>query len=306
MMDYYELYKNCTICPRACGVDRRGCVGFCGESDKLSIDTALLHNGEEPCISIGNGSGTIFFTGCSLRCPFCQNMQISQQTNDKHYYSEDEFVEIIIKLEQLGAANINFVTPDHFMPHILNAVRKLRAGNFSLPFIYNCSGYESLNHLEAVAGDIDIFLIDYKFADKEAAISCIKTPDYPETALNGLKFLVNKKGNLKLDDNGRAVSGVLIRHLVMPGFIENTRNVINDIFLEFGSSQFVSLMSQYTPGFFKGECASLHRHIYQDEYDNAVGLLQQLGFTNTYIQETDLKNDPFIPDFPSKKMYDIW
>src|SRR4030042_989125 len=170
----FEEYKSCILCPRKCRINRDIKNGFCGESSRLSIDSALIHFGEEPPISCQKGSGTIFFTGCSLRCVFCQNMQISQNKNPgkKKYYSTKELIDVIGNLINKGAENINFVTPDHFLPHIIEAIKYLKNKNIEIPFIYNCSGYQSLGNLEIASKWIDVFLIDYKFSDSEVSYYC--------------------------------------------------------------------------------------------------------------------------------------
>ncbi len=301
-----ELYKKCQLCPCNCNIDRSISLGRCQESDVLSIANVMLHNGEEPCISYGNGSGTIFFTGCGLRCPFCQNMEISQTVTRRKYYSTEELIAIILKLEELGAANINFVTPDHFMPHIIEAVRYLKSQGFTLPFIYNCSGYQSVSHLEKVIDDIDIFLIDYKFADKNASDLCLHVTDYPAVAQKAIKFLMKNKGSLVVNESSHASGGVLIRHLVMPGFKENSKEIINDLFIDYGSTIYLSLMSQYTPRYADKQYSHLQKTLAQSDYTEVIELTQTLGFTNVYIQDIDSENDQYIPEFNLKKMFDFW
>ncbi len=301
----FELYKKCSLCPRNCNVNRYEKAGFCNEKAEISIDAALLHFGEEPPISFKNGSGTIFFTGCSLRCPFCQNMQISQNTQVKKIYTLEKFIEIIINLIQRKAENINFVTPDHFLPHIIEAIKYIKNKGYSIPFIYNCSGYQSLNNLELSLPYIDIYLFDYKFANKEASLYCIKNGNYPEIALEGLKFIYKNKGNLVLK-NGKAIKGVIVRHLIMPSFVENSIEVINNLYFTFGKEIFLSLMSQYTPMFLKKGFDLINRRITRDEYDRVVNLVKDLSFQNAYIQEYIEGYDRYIPDFPKKKMFEDW
>ncbi len=306
-----EMYRNCKLCPRECGTDRTKQSGFCGESSLLSIETALLHGGEEPCISGSHGSGTVFFTGCSLRCIFCQNMEISQEKGsaDKHYYTPDEFVDMLKLLVGKGAQNINFVTPEHFLPHIIYACRKLRDEGCTIPFVYNCSGYESIAMLELASSVIDIFLIDYKFSTDFVSKVCVpKALDYPRVALEGLKFLWERVGNLHLDENGMARSGLLIRHLVLPGekFVDGSLDIINEIFFELGNTPYISLMSQYTPAFLKVPHESLGRTLQPTEYNKVLSLVRELGFDNVYTQEFPESADIYIPDFGSKKMFDKW
>lgn len=307
MQDVFELYKKCNLCPRECDIDRYKSVGFCGENATVSIDSYLLHHGEEPCISFKRGSGTIFFTGCSLRCPFCQNRQISQLALDKgkSYYSFEEFLDVIRELIEKGAENINFVTPDHFMPHILKASEFLANERKMTPFVYNCSGFQSLEHLERIVDNIEIFLFDYKFADTFASKYCINNIDYPSVAEKALDFLIKKKGHLVLDDNGKAVKGVIIRHLVMPDFIDNSIKVINKLYFDYGVDTYLSLMSQYSPFYLeKNRYPRIARKLRREEYYNIVELVHNFGFRNGYIQEFIDEKDGYIPDFETEYIFD--
>ncbi len=304
----FEEYKSCKLCPRECRVNRNTQNGFCGESSKLSIDSALIHFGEEPPISGDKGSGTIFFTGCSLKCVFCQNMQISQNKNpdEKKYYSTKELIDIIKNLIKKDAENINFVTPDHFLPHIIEVVKYFKNQNVDIPFIYNCSGYHSLENLEIASRWIDVFLIDYKFANTEVSFYCTKRKDYPEVALEALKFLYNEKGNLILNKNGKATSGVIVRHLVLPGFIENSILVLNNLYNNFGKDIYLSLMAQYTPIYLKNDFDRINRRLTLNEFKKIEEHLFYLGFRNGYIQDFIDNEDKYVPDFDNKKIYDEW
>lgn len=301
----FELYKRCNLCPKNCGINRYKKKGFCQEKAELSIDAALLHFGEEPPISFRNGSGTIFFTGCSLRCPFCQNMQISQNAITKKFYTLEQFIEIIIELIKRKAENINFVTPDHFLPHIIEAVKYIKSKGFDIPFIYNCSGYQSIYNLELSLPYMEIYLFDYKFANKEASSYCIKNSDYPDIALEGLKFIYKNKGNLLLK-NGKAIKGVIVRHLIMPDFLENSLEVINNLYFTFGNKIFLSLMSQYTPIFLKKGFNRINRRITNEEYNKVINIVKDLSFENVYIQEYIKGYDRYIPNFFEKKMFEDW
>lgn len=317
MNKIFDLYKECRLCPRACGVDRTKVAGACGESALLSIETAVLHGGEEPCISGEKGSGTIFFNGCGLRCIFCQNMEISQKkVLGAKYYTEDELTEIMQKLADLGAANINFVTPDHYLPHIVYAVKKFRANGYKLPIVYNCSGWETPEHLKLAMEAVDIFLIDCKFSLPQVADFCLrgKNENYSQVVWKALEFLYRQVGNLQLDENGMAKCGVLVRHLVLPGMTENSLDVVNELFFRFGTDVYLSLMAQYTPSFLDlpKDCGnedwqkSLMRCLTAEEYQKVVDLAVDLGFENLYLQELPSPDDKYIPDFASHKMFGKW
>ena len=300
---YLKAYENCSLCPRNCQVDRHRTVGFCGESAGLSIDAILLHHGEEPCISYRQGSGTIFFTGCSLRCPFCQNMQISQEVENRKIYSIDEFVFAMEKLIELGAENVNFVTPDHFSPHILEGIRRMKMKGYNLPFIYNCSGYQSIKNLKSVIDFVDIFLIDYKFADSELVKKIRFPPDYPRVCDEALSFIYKYKGNLKLDVQGKAIRGMLIRHLVMPGMVDNSLKIFNNLFVDYGNKIFFSLMGQYSPKYLKAGFEFLNQRVTKNEYKQVTNLVENLGFSNGYIQDLIDYDDEFLPDFTDLEIF---
>lgn len=302
-MNFFDLYKNCTLCPRNCNVDRNIKLGFCDESSDLSIASFLLHSGEEPCISHNNGSGTIFFTGCSLRCPFCQNKQISQSNNNAHKYSLSDFISIIDDLLNKNAENINFVTPDHFLPHIIECIKILKKNNINTSFIYNSSGFQSIKNLEISLDYLDIYLFDYKFAEKEASVYCLNNSLYPEVSLKALEYLLKNKGNLVIDDKGKAQKGVIVRHLVMPGFIENSIKVINDLYFNFGKDVYISIMSQYSPIYLQNGFEKINRRLLKTEYDEVSNLVKNLGFNNGFIQEYIDYNDEYIPDFNTKNVF---
>ena len=300
---FFKEYENCRLCPRQCQVNRYKTKGFCGEKSDLSIDAVLLHLGEEPCISFNNGSGTIFFTGCSLRCPFCQNMQISQTSTHKKFYSMEKFVEEMESLIRSGAENINFVTPDHFSPHIIEGIKNLKKKGYKIPFIYNCSGFQSIEHLKSVIDDIDIFLFDYKFADPDVAKKILATENYPEVCERALEFIFKNKGNLKLDSNGKAISGVLVRHLLMPGFVHNSLHVFNNLLVDYGNKIYFSLMNQYSPKYLKPGFEYLNHRVSNEEYKEVVDHVLGLGFVNGYIQDFLDSDDEFLPDFNNKTVF---
>ncbi len=218
----------------------------------------------------------------------------------------EQFTGLMTGLVEKGVHNINFVTPDHFMPHIIEAVKIMKKRGHNIPFVYNCSGYQSISHLETVMDYIDIFLFDYKFADIETSGYCVKLEDYPKIALEGLEFIYKKKGSLKLDEKGLATSGIIVRHLVLPGFVKNSMDVINNLYFNFGSEIYTSLMSQYSPAYLENGFEKLARRVTREEYDAAAELLLGLGFKNGFIQDYIEGEDKYLPDFNGKKMLDNW
>jgi putative pyruvate formate lyase activating enzyme len=296
-------YQHCRLCPRSCGIDRTKQLGFCRESAELSVAAHLCHHGEEPPISFERGSGTIFFTGCSLRCSFCQNRQISQTPEHREYCSPDQLINMMMDLIDQGAENINFVTPDHFLPHIVAAVKELRKRSRSVPFVYNCSGYQSLRNLQTAVKYIDIFLFDYKFADPEAAEYCSQTRDYPEVAEAALAFIYEQCGNLQLDARGKALRGVIVRHLIMPNFADNSIAVIDRLHARYGADLFLSLMSQYSPRYLRPGLDLISRRVSGAEYNRVVERVEALGWNNCYVQDFISEDDGYLPDFRESEVF---
>ena len=242
-MNYYE---KCTLCPRSCGADRTKITGFCGQSDKLYAARASLHMWEEPCISGESGSGTVFFTGCNLGCVYCQNREIA----DGHIGFEitaERLAEIFLEQQSRGANNINLVTPTHYVPHIIRALDMVRGRALKIPVLYNCGGYESVKTLKMLEGYVDIYLPDFKYMDSEIAKRYSNAADYPETAKKAIAEMVRQTGECAFDENGIMQKGTLVRHLVLPSYIENSEKVIEYLYNTYGGSIYMSIMNQYTP-----------------------------------------------------------
>jgi putative pyruvate formate lyase activating enzyme len=282
-----DNYQACHLCPRNCGVNRnRGEKGFCRETAECRIASSFAHFGEEPFFSGTRGSGTIFFTGCSTRCFFCQNYDISL-LNQGRVIDLNQLLDITQRLIKLGVHNINFVTPDHFWPHIKAVCKAIRAEGHDIPFVYNCSGYAKAEIISEVAEYIDIFMPDYKFADRELSQLCIKDSQYPELALNAIKEMVRQRGFLRpWDISGRntAQEGVVIRHLLMPGFVENSLNAMQYLFEAFGPEIPLSILSQYRPTercFQKGMLTNM---ISRQEYLKVKAKIEELEFNKVYMQ----------------------
>lgn len=292
-------YRNCQLCPRDCKVDRvQGKLGFCGESATCKIAFIGPHFGEEPSFTGSRGSGTIFFSGCSSQCFFCQNYQISIR-HDGRAVTPAELLSEVRALLAKGVHNLNFVTPDHFWPHIKNLCLALREEKIRVPTLFNSSGYQKPEMIEEYSECMDMFLPDFKFAEPELAQKCMGDRRYPEIALAALRAMVKQKGFLEpWDPTGRspAKRGVLVRHLVLPGFVQNSLKALKLLHKEFGSGIPLSVMSQFRP---LSECCKRHeleRAVKAEEYEEVLALVEKLGFEKVYTQE--LKGETsFLPDF---------
>jgi len=309
VMNFLEFYKNCHLCPRRCGVNRVNVnrevqIGFCKETDQLRVAYVGAHFGEEPPISGKNGSGTVFFSGCSLRCSFCQNYQISHDDLGTIMSLEGLLEKVKCIIYAYHVHNINFVTPDHFFPHVFSLVFLLRKKGFGLPIIYNLSGYQSIEILKVAEDYVDIYLPDFKYSDSSLASRLSKCNDYPQVALEAISEMIRQKGFLKTrsKNNEIARKGVLVRHLILPGQVKNSIEALTSLFVEFGSKIPVSLMSQYHPVLHQKD-RDLNRFISQEEFGSVYSHAMDLGFERLFVQfpEKDSKNhpsaSPFLPDF---------
>ncbi|SPD71750.1 Radical SAM domain-containing protein [uncultured Desulfobacterium sp.] len=313
--DYQELYSSCRLCPRNCNISRRGgvCVpkkGFCGETDQLRVGYIGPHFGEEPPITGTNGSGTVFLSGCSLKCSFCQNHQISHHGLGTSIGPVELFNKIQDMIGTHHVHNINFVTPDHFFPHIFYIVSLLRKLGLDIPIVFNTSGYQSVEMLKHAEEHSDIYLPDYKYSDSSMAARLSKCPDYPAVALDAISEMLRQKGFLDacLSDLDIAKKGVLVRHLILPGQVENSINALTSLFLEFGAQLPISLMSQYHPVLpHADEC--LNRSVSKEEFDQVLSHANDLGFEHLFVQFPETGSDdlqetsPFLPDFRLEKPF---
>jgi len=311
-----NYYQHCTLCPRKCKADRtKKQIGFCGETDQLHISSIGAHFGEEPPISGTNGSGTIFFTGCSLKCCFCQNYQISFDGMGS-FYTSDEVADSIEQLIQFyGIHNVNFVTPDHFYPHTIEIIKFLRKRGSGIPIVYNTSGYQKLESLHMLEKYADIYMPDFKYADRRLAKLLSHAEDYPERALESLIEMVRQKGFLDsfIEDKPIATKGVLVRHLILPQHTQNSKDVLTTLFIEFGKDIPLSLMSQYYPPARlmqekNADVKFLKRRITLEEFEEVYEHALSLGFTNMLVQfpqdfvSKEDKTD-FTPDFSNEKPF---
>lgn len=337
---------KCNLCPRNCGAERvNGENGYCGVGNTLKVARAALHFWEEPCISGESGSGTVFFSGCSLRCAYCQNHQIASGEVGKEI-SVERLVEIFFELQEQGANNINLVTPGHYVPQIAEAIERAKGRGsgsggrtLDIPFVYNTGSYEKVESLRRLDGLIDIYLPDFKYADAEIAKRYSNAPDYFEVATaaidemvrqvrakHGTAFGFKPEGALdeksaQEDEFGLMTHGVIVRHLLLPGYLENSMKAVEYIYKRYGDDVFISIMNQYTPceELVAGKDAgtsvssdegakfgtsvkvdldeSLRRRVTAEEYDKLVDFAIDLGVENGFTQEEGTAEESFIPPF---------
>ena len=296
----------CNLCPRMCNADRSASRGFCGMGEKITAARAALHFWEEPCISgepsdeVRNrgGSGAVFFSGCVLRCAYCQNYPISSECVGREV-SEQRLSEIFQELESKGAHNINLVNPTHFVPQIIRALDKAKRGGLSIPVVYNSGGYERVETLRTLEGYVDIYLPDVKYYGEELGRKLSAAPRYFETAMAAVEEMVRQTGAPKLNESGLMERGTIVRHLVLPGCYRDSVEVIKRVGERFGGSVLFSLMSQYTPaGRVKSDSAlsGLNRRITTFEYRKALDAVMEAGLDG-FMQERSSAKEEYTPEF---------
>lgn len=289
------MYSNCTLCTRNCRVDRAsGAVGFCGMSDEIKIARAALHMWEEPPISGTRGSGAVFFSGCSLRCIYCQNKEISRGESGLAVSCE-RLSEIYIELMNKGAHNINLVTPTHYVPSVIESVLLSRGRGMTLPIVYNTAAYENKHTLKALSDTVDIFLPDLKYYKSETAKRYSSAPNLPEVSRAAIDEMVKMRGKLKLDEEGIMQSGVIVRILLLPSHLAEAKLNLKYLYKCYGDDIYISLMSQYTP--IGNPPSPLNRRVSVAEYRELVEYAQDLGVKNAFIQERGSATESFIPPF---------
>ncbi len=308
MKDFlFPEYDNCKLCPRDCGVNRnKGEYGFCHVDNRLAIGSICRHTGEEPPISGQYGIANVFFMHCTLQCQFCQNRQISLNKVDlKPYIFEvQEVVEKLMLLLDQGCKAVGFVSPTHYIPHVKRIISELRSNGYYPSFVYNTSGYENVEQLKELEGYIDVWLPDFKYSDNVLARRLSKASNYPEVAVTAIKEMYRQKGStLIVDELAQAVSGLIIRHLVLPGYIENSMKVLETIADEISTNVHISLMSQYNPQFYSHTDLALQRPLYLQEYEVVVQHFYELGFHKGWIQEME-SHQTYNPDFEQKHPFE--
>lgn len=292
-----SVLAHCTLCPRNCGADRlNGEKGFCQAGDRIKAARAALHFWEEPCLSGTAGSGTIFFSHCTLQCVFCQNREISTQ-QDGLLISTERFADICLELQGQKAHNINLVTPTHFVPQIIQGIKLARQKGLCIPVVYNSSGYETPETIRALKGTVDIFLPDFKYFDARLAQKYSRAPGYREWAQKSLAQMVKQTGSPQFDRDGILQKGVIVRHMLLPGMVEDSKKIIRYLHETHGDRIILSIMNQYTPMEFVRYYPEINRTVTQEEYDELIDFALSIGVEDAYIQQGETAKESFIPPF---------
>ena len=325
-----QLLTDCRLCPHKCGVNRQmGQTGVCGQTAQIKAARAALHMWEEPCISGKNGSGTIFFSGCSLHCVFCQNQNIANATAGK-VISNERLAEIFLELQAQNANNINLVTPGHFVPQIMHAIDLARADGLSLPIVYNTSSYESVETIRMLEGYVDVYLPDLKYKDPMRSEKYSHASDYFQVAAKAVAEMVRQTGEPQFvpedwigteknwrdikklnteeyqeysghhEGDGIMVRGTIVRHLLLPGGSDDSKEVVEYLINTYGNSVFLSLMSQYTPLPQVKIYPELDRKVTEEEYEELIDYAIDLGLENGFVQEGEAATESFIPEFDNQ------
>lgn len=313
-----DVMKACVLCPRRCKADRRkGQTGICGQNAEIKVARASLHMWEEPCISGEHGSGTVFFAGCALHCVFCQNHTIANGDQGK-VITIERLAEIFIELQEKGANNINLVTAGHFIPQVIEALLRAKKAGLHLPVVYNTSGYEEVEALRLLEGYVDVYLPDFKYVDSNISGYYSYAPDYFEKAKAALQEMVRQTGIMEFSDEKTKLKkigveeyqersekgesyimtkGVIVRHLLLPGCLEDSKRVLKYLIKEYGDRIFISIMNQYTPLPHVKKYTELDRKVTEQEYEVLLDYAIALGIKNGFLQEGDVAEESFIPDF---------
>ncbi|MBU5481596.1 radical SAM protein [Blautia sp. MSJ-19] len=292
-----RLMKMCSLCPRNCGVNRlEGQKGFCGVDAEIMVARAALHMWEEPCISGKEGSGAVFFSGCSLGCGFCQNRRISRGQSGKKI-SLEHLVELFFNLQEQKANNINLVTAGQFLPQVAAALEMAKEQGLHIPIVYNSSGYERAEALKMLDGLVDIYLPDFKYMDGELARKYSHAADYPQVAQAALREMVQQVGDVEFDSRGMMKKGVIVRHLLLPGHVKDSKNVLKYLYETYGDRIYISMMNQYTPMPAMKDDPLLSRRVTDREYERLIDYAISLGLDNGFIQEGETAKESFIPEF---------
>ena len=297
-----EGLKECKLCPHKCKVNRlEGKIGRCRATEKVKISLVSLHHFEEPCISGTNGSGTIFFSNCNFNCVFCQNYKISQEGMGQDV-SIEFLANSMLEEQNKGAHNINLVTPVMYVYHIIEAIKIAKAKGLNIPIIYNSNGYENIETLKLLEGYIDVYLPDFKYANNELGKKYSNINNYFEITSKAIKEMYRQVGPPKLDENGLINRGLIIRHLILPNEIENSKKVLKWIIDNIGKKVYVSIMAQYFPTYKAKNISELNRKINKDEYKKIEEYIYKIGIENGYMQDLGEHEEEYVPDFKNNSL----
>ena len=286
---------KCEICPRKCEVNRNNNqIGWCKSTDRVKIGLYSTHDFEEPCISGDKGSGTVFFSNCTMNCIFCQNYEISQLGKGKEI-SIEELANIFIMQQEKGVHNINLVTPTSYVYQIIEAIKIAKAKGLNIPIVYNTNGYENIETIKALNGYVDVYLPDLKYAEEKLAIEYSGAKNYFEVATNAIKEMIKQVGNIKLNEDGIIQKGVIIRHLVLPNHIENSKKVLLWIKQNLPNDIYVSIMAQYFPTYKAKENSILNRKLTKEEWEQVEKYIDEINIENGFIQELGEHEEEYVP-----------
>lgn len=293
----FEELTKCTVCPHNCKVNRtEGKIGRCKANDKVKVALASLHYFEEPCISGEKGSGTVFFSNCNMSCKFCQNYKISAEGKGEEITIE-ELANTFLELQEKGANNINLVTPTIYVYQIIEAIKIAKKNGLNIPIIYNSNGYESLETLKSLKGHIDVYLPDLKYYYDDIAIKYSGVKEYFNIATEAIQEMYRQVGVPKFNKDGIIQKGIIIRHLVLPNNIQNSKMVLNWIKYNIDSNVYVSIMAQYFPSYKANEIEELSRKLKKEEYEEIEAFVYKLGIENGYMQDLGEHEEEYVPDF---------
>lgn len=292
-----ELLQNCNMCPRNCGINRLiGEKGFCKAGKEVSVARVSLHNFEEPCISGEMGSGTVFFSNCSLECVFCQNHEISQEQVGKEI-SIHRLSDIFIELQNNKAHNINLVTPTHYAVQIKEALKEAKAKGLKIPVIYNSSGYENVSTIKYLEGYIDVYVPDFKYYNNKYAEKYSNADNYFNYAKEAINEMISQVGKTKFDEKGLINKGVIIRHMMLPGLLFDSKKIIDYIYDNYSDQVYLSIMNQYTPMFNASKYPEISKPLNPKHYDALISYALEKGITKGFIQEEGTSSEEFVPEF---------
>ena len=292
-----DLLKSCKLCPRNCKIDRlNNKIGFCKATDKLKVARAALHFWEEPCISGEKGSGTEFFSNCTLKCVFCQNNDISECSAGKEI-SIERLSDIFLELQHKGALNINLVTPTHYVPQIIEGLKIAKNKGLNLPIIYNSSGYENIETLRYLKGYIDVYLPDLKYFSNKYSLKYSNAKDYFNFAIKAIDEMVKQVGDIQFDKNGIIKKGVIVRHLLLPGLLFDSKKILDYLHKTYDDKIYISIMNQYTPLAHVENYPEINKKISEKYYNTIIDYAISIGIQNAFIQEEGTAKESFIPAF---------